>query len=348
MAYTTINKPSSYFNTKLYTGTGATNNVTGVGFKPDWTWIKCRNSGADWHRLIDAVRGVTKELYSNATNAESTQAQSLQTFNTDGFTLGTLAEVNANGNTFVSWNWLGANSTVSNTQGTISSTISVNQTSGFSVGIYTGTGATGGTVGHGLGVAPSMIIVKNRDSAVNEWVVYTKTNGKDKLLLLNSTNAVATVSGYWGSAEPTSSVFGVYAAAGAANNNSGNSLVFYAFAEIKGYSSFASYTGNGSTDGAFVYTGFKPAYVMSKGSSLASSWNIQTNQLQTYNDGSMPYFKANTADAELSATNMDFLSNGFKLRTTDNDWNGSGQTYIYMAFAENPFVSSTFIPTTAR
>jgi len=199
--------------------------------------------------------------------------------------------------------------------------------------------------GHGLGVAPKFIIFKNRSSATG-WACYNVNIGASKYLALNETIEAQTATGVSNSTDPTSSVFSI----GTADrvNTNGNTYIAYCFADVKGYSKMGSYTGNGSTDGAFVYTGFKPAYVMSKGSSLASSWNIQTNQLQTYNDGSMPYYKANTTDAELSATNMDFLSNGFKLRTTDNDWNGSGQTYIYMAFAENPFVSSTFIPTTAR
>jgi hypothetical protein len=345
MAYTTINKGSSYFNTILYTGTGATNNITGVGFKPDFTWIKNRGSGADWHRLLDAVRGATNELYSNSSNAESAQAQSLQTFNTDGFTLGTLAEVNANANTFASWNWLGANTTVSNTSGSITSTVSANTTSGFSIVGYTGTGATA-TVGHGLGVAPKMIIVKNR-SAGAQWNVYHASLGNTLRLYLNlNLEQQAASSAIWNSTSPTSTVFSL----GNDNeiNSSGQNLIAYCFADVKGFSKFGSYTGNGSTDGTFVYTGFKPAFIIVKLTSAASEpWVLNDNKRNPYNL-SNNILLPNSSDAEQSNNGCDILSNGFKFRSTGGATNGSGSSYIYMAFAENPFVSSTQIPTTAR
>ena len=349
-----IDKPSKYFNTVTYTGTGATRSITGAGFKPDWVWIKERSASASAHNLSDAVRGAGKALFSNTTDAEYDYGigtgGNLRSFDSDGFSLGTASQTNANATTFVSWNWLGANTTVSNTSGTISSTVSANTTSGFSIVSYTGTGATGGTVGHGLGVAPSMIIVKNRNSSVNEWIVYTKTTTKDKILLLNSTNAVATVSGYWGSAEPTSSVFGVYAAAGAANNNSGNSHIAYCFAEVKGYSKFGSYTGNGNADGTFVYLGFKPAMVIRKRTDAVQDWLIHDNKRTGINQTTSytSTLKPNTSDAELGFNEIDILSNGFKCRASDTHGNASGGNYIYMAFADNPFVSSKGIPCTAR
>jgi len=342
MAYTTINKGSSYFNTILYTGTGATNNITGVGFKPDFTWIKNRGN-TDWHRLLDAVRGATNELYSNATNAETAQAQSLQSFNTDGFTLGTLAEVNGNANTFASWNWLASNTTTSNTAGSIAATISANTTSGFSVGKTTGTLSSGTiTVGHGLGVAPSMILWKRTDGTSN-WQVYHKSIGTD-LLQLNTTGAVSSGS-FWPATSSTTfsvsnSLYG-----------SGETYVFYAFAEIKGFSKFGSYTGNGSTDGPFLYTGFKPAWVMIKQyGGAGSGWLMYDSKRNTYNLVDL-YLQANQANAETGNSTdnpLDFLSNGFKLRYSNSATNLSSGTFIYMAFAENPFVSSTQIPTTAR
>ena len=352
MPFSTIDSPKKYFDTKLYTGTGATQSVGGLSFKPDLTWIKTRNSGADWHRLIDAVRGVTKELYSNATNAESTQAQSLQTFNTDGFTLGTLAEVNANGNTFVSWNFLGANTTVSNTAGTITSTVSANTTSGFSIVSYTGTGTTPKTVGHGLNSTPSMIIVKNRSASPTSWRVYHKSLGVNgsypNFLELDTTSASQTGDSGNFASVPTSSVFGI----GNYNvvNGNGNSMIAYCFAEVKGYSKFGSYTGNGSTDGTFVYTGFKPAMIILKRTDSAGyDWRLLDNKRNTYNVTSTVLFP-NTPEADLtnSANYVDFLSNGFKWITTGAGSNASGGTYIYMCFADNPFVSSKGIPTTAR
>jgi hypothetical protein len=343
MAYTTINKGSSYFNTVLYTGTGATNARTGIGFQPDWTWIKCRNT-TDWHILTDAVRGATKTIYSNSTAAETTQAQALQSFNTDGFTLGTSTEVNANANTYVAWNWLGANTTVSNTAGTISSTVSANTTSGFSIVSYTGTGANA-TVGHGLGVAPSMLIVKNRGTA-GDWRCYHKSLGNTQLIRLNLTNATLT-NASWNNTTPTSTVFSI--GVNDDVNQNGGTHIAYCFAEVKGFSKFGSYTGNGSTDGTFVYTGFTPAFVMTKESSGTSHWIIHDTKRSPNNEMRKELY-ANLSNAEAeNARYIDCLSNGFKIRSDDDTQiNGSGATYIYMAFASSPFVSSKGIPTTAR
>ena len=331
MPYTTINKGSSYFNTKLYTGTGATNSVTGVGFQPDLTWIKNRN-GTDWNRLIDAVRGATKEIYSNADAVESTQAQSLQSFNTDGFTLGTLAEVNRNGYPFVSWNWLANNTSGStNTAGTITSTVAANTTAGFSIVSWTGTTGVA-TVGHGLGTTPAMIIVKNR-SVVASWVVYHQSLGATKYLFLNLSLGPQTDSLAWNNTQPDSTKFTI----NSYTNGSGNSLIAYCFSEIKGYSKFGSYTGNGNADGTFVYTGFKPAFVMFKYSGPSEGWAIFDDVRNTYNPESL-YLYANLANVEGTETGgVDFLSNGFKIRNSFGYTNNSGGTYVYMAFAENPF-----------
>ena len=354
MAYTNIDLPTEYFNTKLYTGNGTTQSITGIEFAPKFTWIKNRTS-ADAHILFDIIRGATYRLNSNTTNSEFSIAQSLTAFNSDGFSVGSYSEANTSGNSFVSWNWRGSDSSaVSNTSGTITSTVSANTTSGFSIVSYTGNGSSSATVGHGLGVTPSMIILKARagTNAVNNWFIYHKSLSASNSLIFTTAAQAGTGTYSSGiiSTSPTSTTFGFTAGSGGVINVNETSTTYiaYCFAEVKGYSKAFSYTGNGSTDGSYVHLGFKPAFVISKGSSLASSWNIHDDKRQTFNDGSIPYFKANTSDAELSATNMDFLSNGFKLRTTDNDWNGSGQTYIGIAFATNPFVSSTGIPTTAR
>jgi len=343
MAFATINKGSSYFNPVLYTGTGATNARTGIGFQPDWTWIKCRNT-TDWHILTDAVRGATKTIYSNSTAAETTQAQALQSFNTDGFTLGTSTEVNTNANTYVAWNWLGANTTASNTSGTITSTVSANTTSGFSIATGTFAAVSSQTVGHGLGVTPSMYIMKIRNTTEN-WVVYHKSLGATQAILLNSTNGASSNIGYFNNTSPTSSVvsFGSYF-------NSTNTFVVYSFAEIKGFSKFGSYTGNGSADGTFVYTGFKPAFLMVKRTDASGdNWFLYDNKRPSYNlTVNRLYPNLSNSEDSNADYGYDLLSNGFKVRTSNTGWNASGGTYIYAAFASNPFVTSGGIPVTAR
>ena len=341
MAYTTINKGSSYFNTLTYTGTApTTQNITGIGFKPDFTWIKCRTDVYD-HRVFDIIRGVNNELYTNTTGAASTNAGSLTAFNTDGFSLGNWNPTNSSINNFVAWNWLASNTTTSNTAGSITATVSANTTSGFSVGKTTGTLIAGTiTVGHGLGVAPDMVIWKRTDG-VSNWQVYHKSTGTG-LMQLNNTNAVNTSASYWPAVSSTT--FSV------ANNlyGAGETYVFYCFASIKGFSKFGSYTGNGSADGPFVYTGFKPAFVMVKRTDATSLyWFMFDNKRVGYNPSNADLY-ANTTDAESGADRIDFLSNGFKCRNASGNFNPSGGTMIYMAFAENPFVTSDGIPVTAR
>jgi len=346
MSYTNgLDKPSDYFNTKLYTGNGADDHaITGVNFQPDFVWIKTR-SEANNHNLYDVIRGVNKPLKSNSTASEFTRTDAFKSFDSDGFTLdddATSDEVNKNTVTYASWNWLGANGTASNSDGSITSTVSANTTAGFSIVSYTGTASTGATVGHGLGVKPDMIITKARAIADN-WGVYHKSLGATKGLYLNTTNAQITSSAYYNNTEPTSTL--VTLGDNEATNDN-DTMIMYAFAEKKGYSKFGSYTGNGNANGTFVYTGMKPAFVMIKRTSGTQSWTILDNKRLGYNDANERLYP-DEAYVEDSAS-FDFLSNGFKPRITGNNLNGSGETYIYMAFAENPFVTSTSIPCTAR
>ena len=335
-----INKPDEYFNTLLWTGNSTDNRViTGVGFQPDWVWIKNRDA-AEQNKLYDAVRGATKNIYSNLTNAEGTDANSLKSFDSDGFTLGTEGSLNASGQDIVGWNWKANGSGVSNTDGSITSTVSANTTSGFSIVSYTGTGANA-TVGHGLGIAPKFLIVKNRSSATS-WGVQTST-GAGFEMNLNNDEAQTATSVYWNSTNPTSSVFSV--GTNAATNNSGDNMIAYCFAEVKGFSKFGSYTGNGSTDGAFIYTGFKPAWLMVKRTDIGDGWTIVDNKRNTYNLVTQR-LQAQVSDAESALDLIDFTSNGFKNRNNFVSWNSSGGTYIYMAFAEEPLVGDN--PATAR
>ena len=342
MAYTTIDKPTDYFNTKLYTGNASTNNITGVGFQPDWVWIKNRSNTSS-HNTFDAVRGGGKGLFTNATDAEETVANRLSAFNADGFTINgdTSNQTNSSGNNFVSWNWLGANGTASNSNGSITSTVSANTTAGFSIVSYSGA-SSGGSVGHGLGVKPDIVLIKCRSATAN-WLFTTDIiDGSKDYLFLNQTNAKGDLT----TALPTSSVFTVSGDDDQGEN--GKTYIAYCFNSVKGYSKFGSYTGNGNADGTFVYTGFKPAWFMQKRTDVANGWHIFDTKRDTFNSCER-YMTANATSSEPSGTDyVDILSNGFKIRRNGNDINASGGTYIYMAFAENPFVTSTGIPTTAR
>ena len=348
MPYTTINKGSSYFNTVLYTGT-QTQQTINVGFQPDFVWIKSR-SNVQVHALFDAVRGTSiGALQSNSTAAENAN-QKLVAYTSTGFTLPSVNYewTNTSGWTFASWNWLGANTTVSNTQGSITSTVSANTTAGFSIVSYTGNGTSGATVGHGLGVAPKMVIVKRRSSTEDWMVNHTSASATaGSYLKLNTTAAVTTGNAVvWNNTNPSSTV--VTLGTDLATNGNGSTYIAYCFADVKGYSKFGSYTGNGSTDGTFIYTGFKPAFLMWKRTDTsATNWVIFDNKRNTYNPQDK-YLIPNLDIVEGTSDNIDFTSNGFKLRTTGGGTNASGGTYIYAAFAENPFVTSGGIPVTAR
>ena len=346
MAYTTINKPSGYFNTLTYTGDGTDNrSITGLGFQPDFCWFKDR-TGANSHNLFDSVRGVNKPLISNSTSAELTGFNLFNSFDSDGFTISgaTADNTNFNGNNFVSWSWLADGTGVSNTDGSIASTVSANTTSGFSIVTYTGTAVSGATVGHGLGVAPSVVILKNRTGY--DWQSYWSALGNTRSMVLNSNSTGNTGTGFWNNTNPSSSVVTL----GNDGSHSGN-CVMYCFAEKKGFSKFGSYTGNGNNDGTFVYLGFKPAFVMVKNTvNNARNWTIIDNKRNTFNPETQ-WLYPNTSDIELTASSypVDFVSNGFKIRTgVASYFNTSGENYIYMAFAESPFVTSTGIPTCAK
>jgi hypothetical protein len=317
----------------LYTGNGTGQSITGVGFQPDWVWIKGR-SGATDHALYDAVRGVQKQIISDSSAAETTETTGLTAFGSDGFTTGLLLQLNTISATYVAWNWKANGSGSTNTSGSITSTVSANTTSGFSVVTYTGTGANA-TVGHGLGVAPSFIIVKRRDAG-SSWNCYQISLGASQYIQIDGTAGAATNTGVWNNTAPTSSVFSI-GTAFAGVNASGSTHVAYCFAEVAGYSKFGSYTGNGSTDGPFIYCGFRPAYVMFKNASVSGAWEVYDTARNTYNSVDN-YLLPNVSDAEGVATNrFDYLSNGVKVRNTGGSINGSGNTIIFMAFASNPF-----------
>jgi hypothetical protein len=338
-------QPHDYFNTKLYTGNGSTNAITGVGFQPDWVWIKHRGDTHD-HNAYDAVRGVTKMITPNENYAESTVADSLTSFDSDGFTLGNVARSNANGGSLVSWNWKANGQGSSNTDGTINTTYtSANTTSGFSISTYSGTGSDG-TIGHGLGAVPKVVMVKSLTST-SYWMVYHASMGNDKEIYLNQTNASGS-STTWNTTTPTSSLISLDGGAGNGVNASGESYVCYAFAEKKGFSKFGSYTGNGNANGSFIYTGFKPAWIMLKDTNSGSAgWMMFDNKRLGYNvDNNALYPNANAAEG--TGDDVDLLSNGFKARSTDAGINTSGNSYIYLAFAEEPLVSSNGVPAVAE
>jgi len=341
MAYTTINKSSDNFNTKLYTGNGSTQTITGVGFQPDFMWIKER-SGTSSHALINAVSGINKKLMSNSTDVESTETNYITAVSNDGFSVGQNNGINQSGITNVAWNWKANGSGSANTDGSITSTVSANTTAGFSIVSYTGTGSAS-TVGHGLSTAPSVIIIKNR-SVTKPWQVGHKSLGFQNGIYLNETSASQSDNGAFNSTNPTTSVFTIETSSYV--NTSGHNYIAYCFAEKTGYSKFGSYTGNGNADGSFIYTGFKPAFVMVKRTNNTGHWQLVDTKRPSYNP--QYYLRANSNNAEATDIDFDIVSNGFKTRSTDTSYNGSGDSYIYMAFAEAPLVGTNNVPCTAR
>ena len=366
-AYTAIDDSSAYFQTAIYTGNGGTQSITFAGnsdLQPDWVWIKNRSSTNN-HRLFDSVRGAGKNLVSNNTGAEidagtGTDGQ-LRSFTSDGFTVGSDGSVNNNNEGIVSWNWLAGTSVSGNTTGSGTAKAysgSVNTDSGFSITTFTGNGTANHTLPHNLGVAPDWFIIKKRigtgDSTARDWNVYHKSLGNTKRIALNSTGAVSTSNEYWNNTSPTSSVINL--GTNDQINGDNNTYICYAFAEKKGFSRFGSYLGNGNANGKFVYLGFKPAFLMVKKTSGTGIWGMYDNKRIGFNgsQGVQHVQRANDSVATSAAGGdaggfggIDFLSNGFKCKLSDANMGADGATYIFMAFAENPVVTSTGVPATA-
>ena len=353
MAYTTIDDPSAHLQTVLYTGNGSSQSITFGGnsdLQPDMLWTKNRNDTFD-PIIRDTSRGISERLLVHATDGAG-GATGTTAMNSDGFSLDSTNTVNSNSNTFVAWGWKANGGTTTTNDasatsvGTIDSVYQANTTAGFSILTYTGTGSAG-TVAHGLGAAPKVIITKRRDDT-EDWVVYHQGQGNDRISRLNTADAAADLvqSGAWNDTSPTSTVFSL--GNGSATNGSGRTIVAYCFAEKQGYSKFGSYTGNGNANGPFVYTGFKPAYILGKNiTNDGNHWFINDHKRGV--NGGANWLKADSNAAELTnLTNPDILSNGFKIRNSDAIYNTNGSSYIYMAFAENPFVTSKGAAVTAK
>jgi hypothetical protein len=345
MAYTNIDDPSAYFQAKTYTGTSGIHDVTLDGnsdMQPDWVWFKNRTVGYS-HQLYDSSRGVNKPLYSDLSNAEGSITNGLTRFDPDGFRVSSAAAINEN--EIVCWNWkANGGTTASNTDGNTTTTVQANTDAGFSIVTYTGTGSASQTMGHGLGVTPNIIITKRRDGAAN-WVVCGNVGGLiygTNRFHLNNTYALTADNNEVTAASSTTFTGG---GSNAVNGN-GSTYVAYCFAEKQGYSKFGKYVGNGSTNGSFVYTGFKPALVITKKRDQVSNWTIYDNKRDPFNVADTVLLP-NATNADQTVINFDFVSNGFKCRNSGSE-NENATTYIYMAFAENPFTTSTGIPTTAR
>ena len=354
MAYTTIDDPSEYFTTLLYTGNATdnrnlTNDANAGDFQPDWIWLKERSSTSS-HQLMDSTRGSTPAVFSDSYSLEDDDANRLQAFQSNGFQVGTASTVNQDGITMVAWQWkcnggtTSTNDASSTGVGSIDSVIQVNTDAGFSIVTYTGTGSNG-TVAHSLGVVPKFVIYKRR-SAVENWGAYHTATGNTGCCFLNLDIAKSSAAAYFNNTSPTSTTLGV--GSSPAFNGNGSTYVAYCFAEKQGYSKFGSYIGNGNANGSFVYTGFKPAWVMTKRTDAANQWPISDNARNPFNVVDISSYANLASDANTVSNHYDSVSNGFKLRGTSTGWNASGGTYIYMAFAEHPFVSSKGVPTTAR
>ena len=353
MAYTTIDNPELFFQTVLYTGNATARSITLDGsedMQPDWVWCKNRDIEANNH-LFDSVRGATKDLISNVTTAEATDAQKVTSFDSDGFSLGTNGNVNGNTNKQVAWCWKAgtsfSNDASATSVGTIDSTGSINTTAGFSIISYTGNGTLGATVAHGLGVAPSLVIVKRRDTTGNWWTYHSNLGGANKYIVLNSTSAAGTSTNIWNNTAPTSTVFSLGDNSNYPEvNGTSNTFIAYCFAGKKGYSKFGSYKGNGNADGTFIYTGFLPAWIMVKPIDATQNWQIHDLKRLGYNITNKN-LSSNSTATEAENDFMDIVSNGFKIKRADV-LNVSGDEYIYWAFAKAPFTNSNGVPTNAR
>jgi hypothetical protein len=349
-SYNTYNLPTApigngalYTAATTYTGTGASltinngsNTTIGTTFQPDFVWVKNRSSASS-HILVDAVRGAANVLVSNVTSAEQNLPNYVTSFNSNGFSVGTgsggaVVDINQNGQSYIGWQWKASGSTSSNTNGSITSTVSANTTAGFSAVTYTGSGAAA-TVGHGLSNAPNWIIVKPRN-AIGDWIVYTSVTGAGNYLLLDTTAASAASTTKWNNTAPTSSVFSV--GSDTTTNNSTTSYVAYCWSAVQGYSTFGSTLGNANALGWFVFTGFRPRFVMLKASSAVSDWAMMDSSRSLYNQANAMLLADTSAAEVTNQAVIDFCSNGFVLRSNPT-FNANGVTYVYAAFAENPF-----------
>jgi hypothetical protein len=354
-----IDKPSDYFNTITYSGNGSNpRTLTGVGFQPDWVWQKNRTD-SNGHTLADAIRGANKTLSSDGNGEEVTDKNDghLDAFTSDGFTVGagssSDARVNDGSHTYVAWNWKAGTSFTNDASatgiGSLDSSGSVNEEAGFAIVSYTGN-ETASTLKHGLSTVPQVIIVKGRVAA-RDWIVGHHTQAWTTSAMLNETTAYSNQT-HWNNTAPTSSVFTIEGGTNSNVNTNSAAYIAYVFSERQGYSKFGSYTGNGGSaaEGPFIYTGFKPAWFMTKKSNGAKDWNIYDNKRSDSGGGNAndQYLEANNSAAEQSGQDVDLLSNGVKIRATSSEVNGDGNDFIYMAFAENPFVTSSGVPATAR
>ncbi len=353
-AYTTIDDPSEYFQTETYTGAGANTSVTFSGnsdLKPDWLWIKNRSAGYA-HAAFDSNRNLGSAvnapfLEPNDTSADNSNQNwwnaTNNGINTDGFQFGSVSEHNLNnlGSEYVAWAWKANGGTTStNTNGTVNSTVQANTTAGFSIVQWASDGAPD-TIGHGLSQAPDWIFMKSTVSTLH-WFGYSRELGPGKQHLL-ALDYIQSNTSVLNNTDPSSTVFYTNH-----SDVSSGGMIAYCFHSVQGYSKFGSYTGNGNANGPFIYLGFKPAFFLIKKTSAADGWRLFDNKRAGYNDDNYR-LAPNSSDAEdTSTTYLDMLSNGVKIRGTAGSFNQSGGTYIYMAFAENPFVTSTGIPTTAR
>ena len=350
MAYTAIDDPSAHFKVQLYSGTGSddlavTFNDTDTDMQPDLVWLKNRDA-ADGHFLYDAIRGVDTAIMTNNVDADATYS-GVKSFDSDGFTLGTYSDLNTSGEDVVAWCWKANGAGSSNEAGSINTTAtSVDTTSGFSISTYTGNDTAGATIGHGLGAVPGLIIIKCLDAS-QSWVVYHHKNTaapETDFLILNDNDATADHVNRWNDTAPTSTLITL----GDENQSNGSqTYVAYAWTEKQGYSKFGSYTGNGSTSGPMIWLGFRPAMVIAKRTDSTGYWRMRDNKRTPYNVIDK-VLRPDTDEAEITEDNHDFLSNGFKVRTSGPENNASGGTYVYAAFSEAPLVNSNGVPCNAR
>ena len=346
-----IDKSTDYFRIKLYTGNNNAQTIawdeTDTNMKPDMLWIKSYAGATVFeHVLGDVVRGGGKYLVPNSTAAEVSNSNVINTFNTNGFSVGGATQVSEASRSYVAWGWKASNTTATNTAGSIDSTVSVNAAAGFSIVKVSKANTNVATIGHGLGVTPKFIIGKDLDG-VDNWTCYNEALGNGKGIYLNASNAAATASTFWNSTSPTSTLFTI----GSDNTWNSPSIVFYCFADVPSFSKFGTYTGNGNADGPFVYTGFKPAFIIVKDTSTGASWPILDATISSSVNPLTGRLYTDGTNAIGTSVVCDTLSNGFKMRNTLPNCNASGNLFIYIAFAENPFVTSTdnnSIPTTAR